>query len=182
MTLSSVQRAGCRHRRGRGVGRSRRRQRGFSLIELLVITTIISFLVMVAIPSISRVRTRARTTAVVNDYRVFSTAFTTYAQERGDFPAESAVGVVPTGMANYLKIDSWTRITPLGGKYDWDYNQTHFGTPIRAAIAINAATGAPLPTDIAQLSDIDTFMDDGNLLKGNFRIGNALCPLFVVQP
>lgn len=154
----------------------------FTLVEILVVTVIISFLAMVALPSIGRIRTRAKTASVVNDYRVFSTAFTTYAQEFGDFPAESAVGVIPTGMGPYLKGDAWTRVTPLGGKYDWDSNQTHFGTLIRAAIAINAATGAPLTLDVAQLTDIDRFMDDGNLLKGNFRIGNSFCPLFVVQP
>ncbi|MCX6952304.1 MAG: type II secretion system protein [Verrucomicrobia bacterium] len=187
MTLSSRLPAGCPtgfRLRSRRCGRTcgPRGYRGFTLIEVLVITVIISFLAMVAVPSLTKIRTRAKTASVVNDFRVFSAAFNSYAQESGDFPAESAAGVVPTGMTAHLKGDAWKRVTPMGGKYDWESNQTHFGTKYRAAIAINAATGAPLTLDVPQLTDIDRFMDDGNLLGGSFRIGNSLCPLFVIQP
>lgn len=146
-------------------------------MEILVVTVIISLLAMMAVPAFTRIRTRAKTAAIVNDFRVFGSAFTAYAQEVGDFPVESAAGIVPTGMNAHLKADAWTRTTPMGGKYDWDSNQTHFGTKYRAAIAITGAT-----LDLNQLTDIDRYMDDGNLLAGNFRIGNALCPLFVIQP
>jgi hypothetical protein len=69
----------------------------------------------------------------------------------------------------------------MGGKYNWENNQLHFGMRYRAAIAITATADAPLPLDVNQLLDIDRTIDDGNLLNGNFRLGNGFCPLFVIQ-
>ena len=142
---------------------------------------IISILSMLAIPTVRRVRLKARTAAVVNDFRVFAAAFETTAHETGSWPAEAAAGVVPAGMETSLKIDAWTRTTPMGGKYNWENNQLHFGMRYRAAIAITATADAPLPLDVNQLLDIDRTIDDGNLLNGNFRLGNGFCPLFVIQ-
>lgn len=173
---------GARRRAGapRPRGRGRRPADGFTLVEIMVVAVIISLLGMVAVPTVARIRTRAKTATLVNDFRVFSAAFEAYAQEVGSYPAESAAGIVPTGMSTRLKVDAWLRTTPMGGKYDWENGQTHFGVKYRAAIAINATAGAPLPLDVNQLTDIDRFMDDGNLLGGSFRIGTGLCPLFVI--
>lgn len=149
--------------------------RGFTLVEILVVVTIISLLAMVAIPGVQVVQRRAKSSAVVNDFRVFATAFETYAHERGSFPPEADVGEIPPGMEIYLKSDAWTRVTPMGGRYNWEKDQLH-GGPVKAAIAI---TGAPY--DANQLLDIDKAIDDGNPLTGNFRLGVEMCPLFVIE-
>lgn len=148
----------------------------------MVVAAIVSVLGMVAVPALARVRTRAKTAAIVNDFRVFGAAFDTYAQERGRWPNESTTGATPAGMNTYLNLTAWRRITPMGGKYDWERNQRHMGVRYTAAIAIKAAAGAPLPLDPNQLLDIDRFMDDGNLSAGSFRTGTGFCPLFVIQP
>lgn len=154
--------------------------RGFTLVEILVVVTIISLLAMVAIPGVQIVQRRAKSSAIVNDFRVFATAFETYAHERGAFPPETNVGEIPPGMENYLKSDAWTRVTPMGGRYNWEKDQLH-GGPVKAAIAITGTTDAPLPYDANQLLDIDKAIDDGNPLTGNFRLGVEMCPLFVIE-
>ena len=118
----------------------------------------------------------------MNDFRVFAAAFDTYAQETGAWPAETAAGVLPPVMAGRLKSAAWLRTTPIGGKYNWENNQLHFGVRYRAAISIAAAAGAPLPLDVNQLVDLDNTIDDGNLLGGNLRVGTGLVPLYIVQP
>jgi len=158
----------CRHSRLGSV-------RGFTLVEILVVVVIISLLAMVAIPGVQIVQRRAKSSAVVNDFRVFATAFETYAHERGSFPPEADVGEIPSGMEIYLKSDAWKRVTPMGGRYNWEKDQLH-GGPVKAAIAI---TGAPY--DANQLLDIDKAIDDGNPLTGNFRLGVEMCPLFVIE-
>jgi prepilin-type N-terminal cleavage/methylation domain-containing protein len=153
---------------------------GFTLVEILVVVVIISLLAMVAIPGVKIVQRRAKSSAIVNDFRVFATAFETYAHEKGSFPAEADVGEIPVGMETYLKTDAWKRVTPMGGHYNWEKDQLH-GGPIKAAIAITGTADAPLPYDVNQLLDIDKAIDDGNPLTGNFRLGAEMCPLFVIE-
>lgn len=155
--------------------------RGFTLVEILVVVVIISLLAMMAIPAIQMIQRRARSSAVNNDFRVFATAFETYAHETGSFPPECAAGVVPTGMETALKTDAWLRITPIGGHYNWESNQQHNGNRYKAAIAITGTADAPLPLDVNQLLDIDKAIDDGNLYTGNFFLGAGLNPVYVIE-
>lgn len=155
--------------------------RGFTLVEILVVVVIISLLAMLSIPALQMVQRRARSSAVINDFRVFATAFQTYAHEQGSFPAEADVATVPAGMETALKSESWLRVTPIGGHYNWENNQMHFGNRYKAAIAINATGDAPLTLDVNQFTDIDRAIDDGDLYNGNFRLGAGLVPLFVIE-
>jgi prepilin-type N-terminal cleavage/methylation domain-containing protein len=155
--------------------------RGFTLVEILVVVVIISLLAMLSIPGLQMVQRRAKSSAIINDFRVFTTAFETYAHEHGSFPDEAAAGVVPAGMEAMLKADAWQRVTPIGGHYNWENNQMHFGIRYKAAIAITGTADAPLVLDVNQFTDIDKAIDDGDLYNGNFRLGAGLCPLFVIE-
>lgn len=157
---------------------------GFTLIEIMVVVTIISVLAMLAVPAFARIQRRAKTTAIMNDFRVFATAFVAYSHENGSWPAEAAPGVVPTGMTNQLNGTAWLRTTPMGGKYNWEFNQLHFGTRYQAAIAISSVAGATLVLDVPQLQDLEQTIDKGNFnwLGGDFHLGAALNPLYIIQP
>lgn len=161
---------------------------GISLVELMVVVTIISMLFVAAVPTYQQVQRKARSGALVNNFRVFAGIFQAYAQERGGWPAESAAGVVPTGITSQdLKTDSWTQATPMGGKFDWENGQVHPGGTSpggtwRAALAITGTSDAPLMIDADLLVMIDQALDDGNLNTGSFRLGFGNCPLFVIEP
>ena len=168
----------CFRRRARSVGIG-----GFTLVEIMVVVTIISLLAMLAVPTMQKIRRKARASAIANDFRVFSTAFLTYSHENGAWPAESAAGVVPTGMEPYLKGGVWTRVSPMGGRYNWDNKQLHqSGFTPRAAIAITGTGDSPILIDASQLAAIDEALDDGDLTTGNFRLGSGNAPLFVIEP
>lgn len=160
----------------------RAKNRGFALVELMVVVLIISVLATLAIPAVKRLQTRAKATTIANDFRVFSAAFDTYAQESGSWPADTAPGVMPAGMEQRLGSTSWTRQTPMGGRYNWERNQLHFGSRFAAALTITAVAGSPVPADANLLVTIDRHLDDGNLVAGNVRIGAGMGPLFVIQP
>lgn len=149
----------------------------------MVVVVIISVLSMLAVPAVARIQRRAKTSTIMNDFRVFATAFETYAHETGGWPADTAVGVVPAVMSTRLNTTAWTRKTPMGGKYNWEYNQNHFGMPITAGISIASAPGATLVLDVNQLLDLEYTIDKGsyNLLGGNFQLGTGLVPLYVIQ-
>lgn len=161
--------------RRRGIG-------GFTLVEIMVVVTLISLIAMLSVPTMQKIRRKARATAIANDFRVFATAFMTYSQENGAWPAETAAGVTPTGMEPYLRGGAWPRVTPMGGRYNWENNQLHqAGFRPRAAIAISSTGDSPVLVDADQLTAIDTAIDDGNLTTGNFRVGAGNAPLFVIE-
>jgi prepilin-type N-terminal cleavage/methylation domain-containing protein len=159
-------------------------RRGFSLVEIMVVVTIISVLAMLSVPAFQRIRRRARSSVIANDFRVFAAAVATYAHEKGTWPAETAAGVCPPVMTSRWNTTAWLRKTPIGGQYNWDNNQNHLGTQITAAISIAATASAPLPLDVNQLTDLERVIDGAsyNLLGGSFRLGSGLNPVYVVQP
>ena len=159
-----------------------------SMVELMVVVLIISMLFLAGVPAYQRIQRKARAAAVVNDFRVFGGVFQSYAHEKGAWPAEAGPGVIPPGLTTAdLQSDAWTRTTPTGGKFDWEYNQTHPGGTSpggrwRAALAITGTSDAPLTIDGAMMQEIDDSLDDGNLETGNFRKGFGDCPLLIIEP
>lgn len=157
-------------------------RKAFTLVEVMVVVTLISVLAMFSVPTFEKVSTKARTSVIVNDLRVFEAAFKAYAQESGDWPAEAKQGVVPAGMAGFLNEHTWTRTTPIGGKYNWEANRRHGGVRYAAAISIKKTKDAPLLVDVNQMLDIDRTIDDGNLETGRFQTGAGNVPLYIIQP
>lgn len=175
----------------RGVEIPRARQwrhiaaRGFTLVELMVVVLIISVLATISVPAIQRIQRKAKSTTIANDFRVFGAAFDTYAQEMGAWPAETAAGVFPPEMDQRINQTAWLRKTPMGGQYNWENNQLHFGITYRAGIAIGATAGAPLPLDNNMLLDLEHAIDGKNQTNwfgGSFHLGTGLVPLYIIQP
>lgn len=148
----------------------------------MVAVTILSMLFLLAVPTYQRLQRKAKTAVIANDLRTFATVFQAHAHETGSWPPEAAAGVVPTGMTpEELKYDDWSHPTPIGGKFDWERNQTHVGVKYGAAITIAPTADAPLVIDSGLFLEIDQAIDDGNLSTGNFRVGNGDYPLFIIE-
>ncbi len=154
----------------------------FTLIEVMVAITVISIVVAAGIPALTASKKQTYAAALANDLRTFSSAFDTYAHETGAWPAEVAVGILPPEMATRINGSAWRRITPIGGHYNWDYNQLHQGTRYKAVIQISDTPDAPLPQDIELWERIDKLIDDGNLSTGNFRLGADDEPIYIIAP
>jgi prepilin-type N-terminal cleavage/methylation domain-containing protein len=154
---------------------------GFTLVEIMVVVVIISLLAMMSIPSFQRIQRRSRSSAIASDFRTFATVFNTYAQEHGTWPADTDPGVVPEGLEGQLNSTAWARISPMGGRYNWEQDQLHAGVRYKAAIAISATSDAPMRVDADQLRDIDVVIDDGILTTGSFRTGANGDPIFIIE-
>ena len=64
---------------------NRSNQRGFTLIELLTVIAIIAILAAILIPSVSKVRARAKEASKLSNYRQFFIANTMYASDNDGF-------------------------------------------------------------------------------------------------
>ena len=153
---------------------------GFSLVEIMVVVTIISLLASAAVPSVKRYQLASTAAVIAADLRTFETAFATYAQEKGGWPAETAAGAMPPEMADRLGSSGWLRPTPIGGQYNWENGQKHGGVRYQAALSISATVAAPLLVNAEMLLAIDKLLDDGNLSTGSFRTGVNNDPLYII--
>jgi prepilin-type N-terminal cleavage/methylation domain-containing protein len=133
---------------------------GFTLVEIMLVVTIIGLLAVIAVPSYLKAREQSRISAFVNDLRLAGDAFQLYAMQKGDYPPDANRGVVPDGMAEFLPEMNWAEPSPLGGTWDWERNV--FG--ISAAISVVASDSPE-----SMFCKVDEKVDDGDLTAGTFR-------------
>lgn len=159
----------------------RRRVAAFTLMQVLVSVSIGSMVITAGVPRVREAERRSRANIIIADLHTLGSAFETYAQEHGAWPAETSAGEMPPEMAGRLGQTSWLRITPLGGQYNWENDQMHGGIRYRAAITISETALAPVTVDAESLNEIDRVMDDGNLSTGLFRTGVNHDALYILQ-
>lgn len=79
-----------------------RASRGFSLVELLTVLTIVSVLVRLSLPAVASYRRQAVAAQVMNDFHVVRGAAYAQFEATGRFPPEAAPGALPEGAASFL--------------------------------------------------------------------------------
>jgi prepilin-type N-terminal cleavage/methylation domain-containing protein len=149
-------------------GLSRIRRRGMTLMEMMVIVTIIGLLIVIAVPEIRKVRIRSQDTSFCRDIALLARQIIPqFALDHGDYPPDAAPGVVPEGIGPYLPSSfGWTRPPRIGGLWDWDLAPSRNSKP--AGYYAGVAVQRPSRTS-AQMLKIDEVLDDGNLETGVFR-------------
>ena len=135
-------------------------RKGFTLTELMIVVAIIALLAVMALPNFIKAREKSRGIAFIADLKVAEVAFITFQLENRNYPPNSGGGVIPTGMGPYLGNFPWAQSTPIGGKWNWDYNVNGY----RAGVAVTSVSA-----DLTQMLEIDTTIDDGDLSDGSFR-------------
>jgi type IV pilus assembly protein PilA len=82
------------------MNRHRKDQKGFSLIELLIVVTIILIIAAIAIPNLMKNKIQANETSAVESLRALTSAAILYSNTYGGFPHElSDLGPAPSGTA-----------------------------------------------------------------------------------
>jgi type II secretory pathway pseudopilin PulG len=159
----------------------RRPPGAFTLVEISVVVTLLGLLIAMALPAYRHVTIRSKAAAVLNDIRVFSTAFQTYSTQHGSWPATGTPGVVPPEIADAMS-SSFGRPTPIGGHYEWDYDSNANGFHVTAAVSIVSTGDAPMTDDLELIQMVDQLYDDGDLTKGNVVLGSTNNLVFIIEP
>lgn len=91
--------------------------RGFSLIELLIVTAVIGLIAAIAIPNLVNAIQRGRQARTVGDARAISNAIGMYQQDYAKFPIQDSwVGIdqirphILAYMGNFNELDGWQRL------------------------------------------------------------------------
>jgi general secretion pathway protein G len=97
-------------RRGRRAARTRRQESGFTLIELMIVMTIIAILATIAIPSYVNAVRHAREAVLREDLHTMRSAIDSYTVDKEKAP-QSLDDLVQTGYLKEIPIDPITQRT-----------------------------------------------------------------------
>jgi prepilin-type N-terminal cleavage/methylation domain-containing protein len=139
-------------------------KRGFTLIEILIVVVILGVLAAIVLPQFIGVTGDVERGTFVADIRIFVNAAERYRLDTGEYLEDSASGVCPAGLEDYIEEEKWERVTPIGGV--WDAELDSFG--IRSALGVHF-NGEGETRDDAYMLLIDDAFDDGDLNTGAFR-------------
>ncbi len=89
-------------------------ERGFTLVEVMIVVAIIGMLVTIAMPSLFHARDNSQEAMCVNNLRMIHTAKTQHAMEAGKTNGDSVDG---TDLDAYLKHEFSTMTEPSGFIY-----------------------------------------------------------------
>lgn len=92
---------------------------GFTLIELLVVIGIIALLVGLLLPTLSRVRSNARTARTLADLQAIATALEVYKSDLGDYPPSTGASGISGG-----EVLAWALVGPYSTLAAGPYNAT----------------------------------------------------------
>lgn len=78
------------------------RQRGFTLLEMMVVVAIIAILAGILIPNFTRARAQAQTAACIGNMKTIATALELYYTDNQSYPAATAAAIESTFMEKAL--------------------------------------------------------------------------------
>ena len=148
------------------------RRSGFTLIEILIVATIVGILAALAIPTFMGIVRNAAAGTLANDFRKYSEAFIHYNLTTGEWPADVNRAEVPPVMNGYFNEDGWTLATAIDG--NWDYDAGQFG--VTAAISINSHTASP-----QMVAKLDAIIDDGDPRSGRLQAPRPDYIIFILE-
>jgi len=96
-------------------------QRGFTLVEVLIVVAIIGILSNIAIPQVQEALWRARAASIVSDYMLVRKAALEFYRDNNRMPKNGTVNKPAVELDPYLKgkVD-WIHPNPWVGAYVWE--------------------------------------------------------------
>ena len=142
----------------------KRKQSGFTMIELIVVIVVLAILAGVAVPKLYDMGTRARISTTAYSWKVLTRAVNQYLIDNANaVPPNVNDGVMPPQLDPYLSNADYTRTPPVGGMWDYDEWSADGGGGAGLIVSVSI-TNSTQPSSTFQA--IDAIVDDGNINTG----------------
>jgi type IV pilus assembly protein PilA len=142
----------------------RNREKGFSLIELLVVVAIIMVIVAMAIPNVLRTRMTANETSAVGSMSTLNSACITYLTIYGGYPA-SLASMGPGSTAGPTSADLIDSVLSNGSKSG--YNFAYFPGPKDPAGRVNSYSIKADPSTPGTTGQKSFYTDQSGAIRAN---------------
>ena len=139
-------------------------QRGFTLVEILIVVVILGVLAAMVVPSVASAVEGSREQAFVSSVRSMYDGAVLYMSRTGLYLEDSSSGTIPTGLGEFIDISDYEGGTPIGGVWDFEYNSMG----ITSGFGVHF-DGTGETRDDAYMTEIDALFDDGDLTTGAFQ-------------
>lgn len=97
----------------------RKNEGGFTLIEMLIVLSILAVLVRISLPAYNSFRREALAAQAAGDFNTIRAAAVAQCEATGAYAPDAPAGVVPAGMAPYLPANF--RFTRPDYQLDWEH-------------------------------------------------------------
>jgi prepilin-type N-terminal cleavage/methylation domain-containing protein len=131
--------------------RRRTGEAGYSLIELLIVCSVIGIIANIAIPELHAALYRAKAARIIEDYNTLRLAVHQHYADNNYYPPEQGPGVEPPELASYLQGRLlWTH---EDYQYDWELWIDSSGNPTQPAsgVIVGFSISTPDPALAAAL-------------------------------
>jgi prepilin-type N-terminal cleavage/methylation domain-containing protein len=129
----------------------KRNNKGFTLVELMVVLLILGILVAIAIPIYNNVTGKANRNAIAANLRTIDGAIMQYLAVEDTTPANAAA--LQTGLDGKY-IQTWPADDPKGTEYSVVSEGTTYKAQVKLTSAITGVGAAEATFDLAQIKDL----------------------------
>ncbi|MGV6814315.1 MAG: type II secretion system protein [Phycisphaerales bacterium] len=144
-----------------------KRYSAFTMIELVVVITVIGILAAIVVPKFANAQADSRVAAAGEDILSMARTVEQYYHKNGYWPADTAAGVTPPELVALLKNnEAFAKPCPIGNAYDYGHVTATGSHTVTIGLVTSLSTSSISQDDAAAL---DAHLDDGVLTTGKFQ-------------